>query len=177
MRVVLTMAMKDLRLMGRDYMGLFFIVIFPIVMGLFFGQIMGPIDTKKASFEIAVVDEDGSPESKRLIEELRATGNLQIESLEKSEAMNRVRQGKLVGMIVLPKGYGEAAGMPWLKGPAIQVGIDPSRSAESGMLQGLIMQSVGKQMGARFQDPAAMRSLISKSQHQIEESKNLSPIV
>jgi ABC-2 type transport system permease protein len=80
-------------------------------------------------------------------------------------------------MIVLPKGYGETAAMPWVKGPAIQIGIDPSRSAESGMLQGLIMQSVGKQMAARFRDPAAMRSLVSKSQHQIEESKNLSPIV
>jgi linearmycin/streptolysin S transport system permease protein len=67
--------------------------------------------------------------------------------------------------------------MPWMEGPAIQIGIDPSRGAESGMLQGLIMQSVGKQMGARFQDPAAMRSLVSKSTHEIEASNSISPLV
>ena len=53
MRTVLTMAMKDLRLMSRDWLGMFFIIGFPIAMALFFGQIMGPFDTKRASMNIA----------------------------------------------------------------------------------------------------------------------------
>ena len=55
--------------------------------------------------------------------------------------MDRVRRGQLVGMIAIPKGFGETAGILWMEGPAIEVGIDPSRKAESGMLQGMIMQA------------------------------------
>ena len=84
--------------------------------------------------------------------------------------MDRVRRGQLVGLIAIPKGFGESAGMPWQKGPAIEVGIDPSRGAESGMLQGLIMQAAGKLMVDRFQDPASMRSLIDKSRKDIESN-------
>ena len=50
--------------------------------------------------------------------------------------MDRVRRGQLVGMIAIPKGFGETAGMMWMEAPAIEVGIDPSRKAEAGMLQG-----------------------------------------
>ena len=79
MRIVLTMAMKDLRLMSRDWLGMFFIIGFPIVMGLFFGQVMGPFDTKRASLNIAVVDEDNTPMSAQFVESLRGTGNIEIE--------------------------------------------------------------------------------------------------
>ena len=39
MRTVLTMAMKDLRLISRDWLGMFFIVGFPMLMGIFFGSL------------------------------------------------------------------------------------------------------------------------------------------
>jgi ABC-2 type transport system permease protein len=175
MRIILTMAMKDLRLMSRDWLGMFFIIGFPIVMGLFFGQVMGPFDTKRASLNVAVVDEDSTPMSARFVESLRSTGNIEIEKADRAQALDRVRRGQLVGMIAIPKGFGESAGMPWQKGPAIEVGIDPSRGAESGMLQGLIMQAAGRLMMDRFQDPASMRSLIDKSRKDIESNAEVSP--
>jgi ABC-2 type transport system permease protein len=175
MRTVLTMAMKDLRLMSRDWLGMFFIIGFPIVMGLFFGQVMGPFDTKRASLNIAVVDEDNTPMSAKFAESLRSTGNIELEKADRASALDRVRRGQLVGMIAIPKGFGESAGMPWQQGPAIEVGIDPSRGAESGMLQGLIMQAAGRLMMDRFQDPASMRSLIDKSRKDIESDTQLSP--
>jgi ABC-2 type transport system permease protein len=177
MRNVLIMALKDLRLMSRDWLGLFFIIGFPIAMGLFFGALMGSFDTERASMSIAVVDEDNSPMSARFMDALRQTGHVEIETLGRAKAMDRVRRGQLVGMIVIPKRFGETAGMMWMKGPAIEVGIDPSRTAESGMLQGLIMQAVGKLMAARFQDPASMRPLIEKSQKEIASSKDIPPSV
>jgi ABC-2 type transport system permease protein len=175
MRTVLTMAMKDLRLMSRDWLGMFFIIGFPIAMALFFGQIMGPFDTKRASMNIAVVDEDNTPMSAKFVESLRGTGNMEIEKADRGAAMDRVRRGQLVGLIAIPKGFGESAGMPWQRGPAIEVGIDPSRGAESGMLQGLIMQAAGRLMVDRFQDPASMRSLIDKARKDIESSATVSP--
>ena len=59
MRTVLAMAMKDLRLMSRDWLGLFFIVGFPILMGIFFGSMYGGVGgSGSASLRVAVVDED-----------------------------------------------------------------------------------------------------------------------
>ena len=167
MRTVLTMAMKDLRLMSRDWLGLFFIVGFPIVMGIFFGVVMGSFDTKSVSLGVAVVDEDGSKMSHKFVEALEATGNVRTEKLRREAAMDRVRRGQLVGMIAIPKGFGETAGIMWMEGPAIEVGIDPSRKAEAGMLEGMIMQAMGKLVAVRFQDPASMRPMIQKAKEEV----------
>jgi len=42
MNPVLSMAIKDIRVLFRDKLGAFFIIGFPICMGLFFGLIMNP---------------------------------------------------------------------------------------------------------------------------------------
>ena len=39
MRSILNLALKDLRLLSRDWMALFFIIAFPVIMGVFFGLI------------------------------------------------------------------------------------------------------------------------------------------
>jgi ABC-2 type transport system permease protein len=167
MRTVLTMAAKDLRLMGRDWLGMFFIIGFPILMGIFFGSMYGDIGSSGASLSIAVVDEDNSTMSARFVDELDNTGNVEIEKLSRQEAMDRVRRGKLVGMIAIPKGYGETAGIMWMEGPAIELGVDPSRKAEAAMLEGMIMQAAGKLLMDRFQDAASMRPLVQKSRDEI----------
>ena len=176
MRSVLTMAMKDLTLMRRDWLGLFFIVGFPVVMGVFFGLIAGSFSSESASLAIAVVDEDMSRMSNLFVDSLIENENVDVHQLEPAEALNRARSGKLVGVIVIPKGFGETAGILWVEGPAIQVGTDPSRRAEAGMLQGLVMQSMGQLIAARFQDPAAMRPFIEQAQLQLAEAKDV-PLV
>ena len=173
MPTVLTMAMKDLRLMSRDLLGLFFIVGFPIVMGIFFGIVMGSFDTKSVSLGVAVVDEDDSKMSHKFVEAVEATGNVRSEKLARDAAMDRVRRGQLVGMIAIPKDFGETAGMMWGEGPAIEIGIDPSRKAEAGMLEGIIMQAMGKLVAVRFQDPASMRPMIQKAKDEVASATDL----
>jgi ABC-2 type transport system permease protein len=173
MTTVLTMAMKDLRLMSRDLLGLFFIVGFPIVMGIFFGIVMGSFDTKSVSLGVAVVDEDDSKMSHKFVEAVEATGNVRSEKLARDAAMDRVRRGQLVGMIAIPKDFGETAGMMWGEGPAIEIGIDPSRKAEAGMLEGIIMQAMGKLVAVRFQDPASMRPMIQKAKDEVASATDL----
>jgi ABC-2 type transport system permease protein len=173
MRTVLTMAMKDLRLISRDWLGLFFILGFPILMGIFFGSMYGSVDSESAALNIAVVDEDRSDMSARFVESLGGTGKVSVQPLGRTEAIDRVRRGQLVGMVAIPKGFGDSAGILWMEGPAIEVGIDPSRKAEAGMLEGMIMQAVGKLMVARFQDPASMRPLIKQTQDEIAASPDI----
>jgi ABC-2 type transport system permease protein len=173
MRSVLIMAVKDLKLITRDWLGLFFIVGFPILMGVFFGSMYGGVDTGSASLSIALVDEDQSAMSARFADALAATGNVQIERLPRGDALDRVRRGQLVGMIAIPNGFGATAGIMWLESPAIEVGIDPSRKAEAGMLQGMIMQAVGRLMVQRFQDPGSMRPLIQQARQDIADASDI----
>jgi ABC-2 type transport system permease protein len=177
MRTIFAMAVKDLRLMSRDWLGLFFIVGFPIMMAVFFGSMYGSIGGESASLRIAVVDEDQSDISQQFVANLKETGNVDVEQLTRDEALDRVRRGQLGGLIALPKGFGKTAGIPWMESPAIEVGIDPSRKAESCLLQGLVMQSAGKLMMVRFQDPAAMRAFVRQGRDELAKADDMSPLM
>jgi ABC-2 type transport system permease protein len=173
---IAAMATKDLRLMSRDWLGLFFILAFPILMGIFFGSMYGSVDGGSAKLRVAVVDEDGSATSKEFVANLKDTGNVEVETLPREQALDRVRRGQLVGLIALPKGFGETAGIPWAESPAIELGVDPSRQAEAGLLEGLVMQSAGKLLMERFQDPASMRPFIAQGRQEIADAADISPL-
>ena len=111
MRSVLTMAWKDLTLMRRDSMGLFFIIGFPVLMGVFFGLIAGSFSSGTAELSVAVVDEDRSTVSARFVRALANNENVDAHHLSRDEAWDLVRRGKLVGLIVIPQGFGETAGI------------------------------------------------------------------
>lgn len=179
MRSILTIAIKDLTLMRRDWLGMFFIVVFPVLMGVFFGLISGSFgDPGSASLEICVVDNDGSPMSKRFIESLKQNDSVSVSTLSESEALNQVRRGDLLGVIIIPETFGETAGIFWAADrPAIQIGVDPSRKAESGMLTGFVMQASGELMAARFQDPASMRQFVQQLSEQFVQDENVPPLL
>ncbi len=162
MRTVFTMAMKDLRLISRDWLGMFFIVGFPVLMGLFFGSMFGSIGDNDVKLTVAVVDEDNTTASQQFVKKLTDSDNIGVEKLDRTAAMDSVRRGRLVGMIALPKGFGETSGFMVGKAPTIELGVDPSRKAEGAMLQGIILQTVGKSMFGQFQDPAKVRPYIAQ---------------
>ncbi len=176
MRSVLAMALKDLRIISRDWMGMFFIVAFPVMMGTFFGSIYGSFGEEPAAISIAVVDEDQSPMSQRFVEGLGEGGRLNVQQIPKEEAQDKVRRGELLGLIVVPESFGETAGMIWQQeSPALQLGLDPSRKAEGAMLEGLIMQSAGKLVQERLSNPASMIPLISDAREEVEKAEDISP--
>jgi len=179
MRCILTIAIKDLTLMRRDWVGMFFIVVFPVLMGIFFGLISGSIgDTESTELEICVVDKDDSPMSRRFIEALKKNDNVLISTLPESDARNQVRRGDLLALIIIPATFGETAGIFWAADrPAIQIGVDPSRKAESGMLTGFVMQASGELMAARFQDPASMRPLLRQLSEELVQDENMPPLL
>ena len=156
MQQVLSLALKDLKLVARDRMGLFFIVGFPILMGLFFGLVMGGPSTGSGSGKISIVliDQDQTDQSAQFVSSLKAIENLNVElGDDVAEAQQRVRKGQVVAMVVLSKGFGERAGILWGEPPQIQLGLDPSRNSETAMLQRFVMQAIGDLVGSRFQNP------------------------
>src|SRR5262245_22692410 len=136
MDAVLTLALKDLKLLFRHRISLFWIFVFPLLLALFFGFAFGGSGERARALPVAVVDDDDSPASRKLIERMKETNALAIEPHSRDEAEDAVRRGNLVAFVVIPKGYGEHAGRFGRLGdrPTVEVGIDPARQAEKGYL-------------------------------------------
>ena len=172
---ILNMAFKDIRLIVRDRLGLFFIVFFPILMGLFFGLMISPPGQSGGGgkMRIAVVDQDNSEMSERFLEALATNNKLEIESTDVETGRDSVRRGERTGLIVIQPGFGEQAGIFWGDPPELGLGLDPSRTAESAMLEGFVMQAIGELVAQRFQDPISFRPMIEQSRQELAESTEL----
>ena len=176
MNQVLVMAIKDLRLLFRDKLGAFFIIGFPILMGIFFGMVMGgpSSGSDQAKMKIAIVDLDQSTLSAKFISQLANNGSIELIETDLEPAKESVRKGQRLAMLVLTEGFGETAGIFWEKPPTIQIGVDPSRSAESAMLQGMILESIGQLAGQRMGDLSSMQDMVKKSREQLANDKSIS---
>ncbi len=176
MRTIWTLASKDLRLLVRDRLALFFVMGVPILYGVFFGLITGAFQSGgQANFEVAIVDEDDSKWSQEFIKILRQENEETSwhTDFSRSAALDRCRRGKLVAVIVLPAGFGERAGIFFQQAPELQIAVDPSRSAESGLLTGLLMQGMGKLAAARMQDQQSMHEALDESIGQLQSDKEM----
>ena len=169
MRIIWKLALKDIKVLSRDKGTVFIIVGFPILMGIFFGVVMGGPggSSKSNAMRIAVVDEDNSPMSQRFVKQLDLNDGCEVVPLDREQAVNKVRKGKLTGMIAIPEGFGESAGVVWQSPPEIQVGMDPSRQAEGAMAQGFIMQAMGNLIGDRMFDPKQNRQMVDDLRKQL----------
>ena len=100
MHTIITLALKDLRLLLRDRMGLFFIAGFPVIMGLAFGAIgasFGQGPSSSNAMRVGVVDEDDSEMSRRFVRNLGNQGGVEVVPILRPEAAGLVRKGKLAG--------------------------------------------------------------------------------
>lgn len=179
MMQIFWMALKDLKILFRDPVGAFFIVGFPILMGVFFGLIMGGNGSSgnTGKSRLAVVDLDQSDISRRFVAELGENENLEIEKVaDVSEAKESVRRGQKVGMLVIPEGFGKTAGMLWMPPPKLQIGMDPSRSAESAMIEGMVMQAMGSLIAIRFQNPDQILPSLDEARQQVASADNMNPV-
>lgn len=179
MQPIIQLAFKDLKLMSRDKMGMFFIIIFPVMMGIFFGLIFSQGNSSEggSAIKVAIVDQDQSLMSRAFVDSMSSNDKLDVEEIELAVAVDGVRKGNRTGVIVIPEGFGETAGIIWSdEPPSLQVGADRSKPAESGMLEGFIMQSIGELISKRFQEPQQMMPLVEKSKAEINNNDEISVI-
>lgn len=166
MNSIFVIALKDIRLLLRDYLAAFFVLGFPLVMGLFFGLIMGPTSSGGGSkMTIAVVDNDQSKYSELLIQALEQNSSLIVQLDELEAAQESVKVGKRAAMLIIPENFGDSAGIFWEAQPAMQLGVDPSRSAEGAMLEGFLMEALGSLVSKRFGTPG---ELLGRAQSSID---------
>jgi len=140
MRILFTLAVKDLRVLFREKTSIFWVLGFPLMIALFFGTIFSGGGGEVSGMKIAVIDEDRSEYSKDYIEEISGLSALQVSQMSRDSAETKVRQGKLSAVVTFKKGFGESLGM-FSDDPLMEIGIDPARKMTSGYLQGLLIRS------------------------------------
>jgi ABC-2 type transport system permease protein len=181
MAAIAALARKDIRLMLRDRTGFFFTFFFPLIMALFFGVMFsggGSGGSGNAKLKIAVVDEDRTAGSAAFVERLRGATDLDvIDAATREEAFDMVRRNAQdrTAYVVLPPGFG-AAREQFFSGrtTTILLGVDPSRKAEAGMLEGVMTRYAFEQLQNAMSDPPTMREQVRRSLAAIESDSTMS---
>jgi len=159
MNGIITLAVKDLRLLVRDHFGMFWVIVFPLLMALFFGSLFSGNDSGAGSMKIALVG-DSSEVTQLFFNQLKSSEVLKTITMPLDSAREMVSRGKLTAYVhYLPA---ESDGQAFLSfgRDSIEVGIDPSRKAEAAYLQGLISQAYFMRLKTMFSDPVEMQKTL-----------------
>jgi ABC-2 type transport system permease protein len=146
MTAIIAMIRKDLILYLNDKRALMLNLLMPIVLAAFFGSLFGgSAGGNTSKIEIGLVQQDSSVIGRKVGDALKADANLAVRELNLQEAQDKVRAGKLMVAVVIPAGFGDAAGKslfdPGSK-PELPVFYDPSQSTVLAMVKGLLTQHV-----------------------------------
>jgi len=140
---------KDLLLYFTDRRAVIMGFIAPIAIASFFGSIFsGQGNSEAARIPIAIVDEDGGAVSRAVVSGAQGDKTLKVTTPARAAARAAVRAGSITVAVVIPAGFGDAAGRAFFGGgtpPPVTMWFDPSHAAELGMVRGIMTQHV---MGA-----------------------------
>jgi len=170
---IAAMIRKDLQLFFSDRRAVIMSFAVPIAIASFFGSIFsGPSrNAEPARIAVAVVDRDGSAISRGIVAGAQADRNLKITLPAEAEARDAVRRGRIVVAVIIPKGFGDAAGRAFFSNgekPPLGVVYDPSHAMELAMVRGVmtehIMQAVSKEMFSGEQGRALVAQTLPRVQ-------------
>ncbi|MFO8006529.1 MAG: ABC transporter permease [Candidatus Brocadiia bacterium] len=169
MRAIWHIALKDIRLILCDKAAAFFAFGWPVMVALLFGTIFSVGGPGEWKMRVAVVDEDGTAQSREFIRELDEREELEVVETERQQATEKVRRGELGAYIVLPPGFGRAREQSFWGGPArVELGIDPSRKATAGLLKSVVMRQMFSSYERYFTDPDYVRAEMGKARREVE---------
>jgi ABC-2 type transport system permease protein len=184
MRNIVTIAIKDLRLLWRDKWGMFWVIVFPLMMATFFGSLMGSM-SQQSPVSIVVADEDNSEMSRAFAKKLgdstavrimqprkakdEAAGDKQVVDVDL--ARGQVQERNASAYVRIKQGFGETGFMPIAD--KVEIGVDPSKKVESGLLQGVVMEAVYAPIKDMFTNPASMKEQIAKARESVEKADDL----
>ncbi|MBX3385152.1 MAG: ABC transporter permease [Phycisphaeraceae bacterium] len=178
MDAVWAIASKDMRLLLRDRMGFFFAFFFPLIVAVFFGVIFSGGGGRTARIDVVVADLDGTDDSRALVQQLADDPQLAVEVVaDREPAVARVRAGKSTAVIVIPEGFGgKQSGLFFSMGAEVELGVDPARFAERGMLEGLLIKHGFMRMQQSFRRPALAREELKLSRDRLQRTEGIGPV-
>lgn len=175
---LVAMVRKDLLLFFSDRRSVIVSFVVPIAIASFFGAVFsgGSGTRERARIAAAIVDQDASAISKAIVAGAQADNNLNVTTPTEIEARESVKQGKIAVAVIIPKGFGDAAGKAFFgdgEKPVLNLLDDPSRSIELAMVSGVmtqhVMEAVSKEMFGGDQG----RQLVEQTLPQIQASTSM----
>jgi ABC-2 type transport system permease protein len=146
MTAFIALVRKDLKLFLSDRRALLITLVLPIALATFFGYLFGGSGPAKTGrIDVALVQQDSGEIGQKIGAALKADANLRITDMNAADARTAVADGKQKAAIVIPTGFGEAAGSALFSSgakPQIDVLYDPSQNAVLAMVKGLLTQQV-----------------------------------
>jgi ABC-2 type transport system permease protein len=170
---------KDLRLFFTDRRSVMLSFVVPIAIASFFGAMFSGASNNNgpAKISVAIVNEDDSTIAKAIVTSAQSDENLLVSLNDAAVARDDVRRGKTTVGVVIPKGFGDAAGTAFFgqgSKPSLQLLFDPSHAMEVAMVRGILTQHVMQAVSKEMFSGAQGRAYIEKSLPQIESS-NMEP--
>jgi ABC-2 type transport system permease protein len=136
---VSAVAWKEAALLRHDKAFLSMIVAQPIMMFLLFGF---ALSNEPANLPWAVLDQDGSAASRRLVSEIAATGYFRAPEpvASREQGAERLRRGEALGFLVLPR---DLARDLERGEPAVELLLDGSDPLQAARLAGIVTAVAG----------------------------------
>jgi ABC-2 type transport system permease protein len=179
MNAILALVRKDLLLYINDRRALMLHLLIPIVVAAFFGSLFGGSGkSQSGKIDIALVQQDRSPVGERIAAGLKADPNLRVEALTLIEARAKVTAGKVSVAVVIPEGFGAAAGNAFFGAgtkPELPVLYDPSQSTVLAMVKGLLTQQVMQHVSAEMFSGKGGQELTERTIADIENAASADP--
>jgi ABC-2 type transport system permease protein len=145
---------KDLLLFFADRRAVIMSFAAPIAIASFFGFIFsGNQDSETARVQVRVVDHDQSAISRAIVQGLSTDKALEVKGGSVEEGREAVRRGKTTVAIVMPAGFGDAAGQAFFgsgEKPQLELLYDPSHGAELAMVRGILTEHVMQAVSAEM---------------------------
>lgn len=160
---------KDLLLFFSDRRSVIVSFIVPIAIASFFGGLFGGTTqrSERTRISIAVVDHDSSAISRGVVATLSVDSMLSVTTQPEPLARDAVRRGKTTVAVLIPRGFGDAAGQAFFRNgeqPVVDILFDPSHSMEVAVVRGLLMQHIMQAVSAEvFGGGAQGRAVLARS--------------
>ena len=148
--MILTIFKKDLKLFFADKKGALLTFALPILLISLFAFAFGGVGGTRTAkpMQLLVVDNDFTKGSKEVLLNLEALKGVKTITEEKTTAIDLVKKGKYVAVLIVEKGFQDSVALG--KNLPLELKYDAAREIEMGMLQSVLMQnlmtSVGKKM-------------------------------
>jgi ABC-2 type transport system permease protein len=166
---------KDLILFVNDKRALLLTLLMPIVLAAFFGYIFGGSGKQEAAkIELGLVQQDEHLISKNIIAGLQAESALNTKLMSLEQAQELVLKGKLSVAVVLPAGFGEAAGAALFNAktkPELRLLFDPSQNAMLAMVKGMLTQQVMQSVSGEMFSGKAGSQFVDQSLEQLAQKQ------
>jgi ABC-2 type transport system permease protein len=173
--VIAALVRKDLQVFFSDRRQVVLTLAVPIAIAAFFGFVFNGASNggEPTRMKVAVADEDGSAISKALVAETSKDKALTMMPMSTADARAQVQAGRLAVAVVIPPGFGDAAGRAFLsqtERPQLRFLTDPSRVGETSMVKGIVTGHVMEAVAQEVFTGEQGRALVDDGLKRLETS-------